>query len=182
MRIPLNFFVSQIWTKRLHSWKKSFLQKLAVQLNDGTYFINKRNQYYGLPVVLLPIKIQVKINRVKINYWRVHINHQTLISKKCLLVTYNEIWLIIVQEYLLARVIIGEFVCEKQLADFILAIWATTSIFSIGKFIIGEFSEKLPIVNINSSPINRVVRYVKIIIMKVSITTNKWESNSICHI
>ena len=27
-----------------------------------------------------------------------------------------------VQEYLLARVIFGEFVCEKQLVDFILAI------------------------------------------------------------
>ena len=35
-----------------------------------------------------------------------------------------------VQEYLFARVIFGEFVCKKQLADFILAIWATMSFFS----------------------------------------------------
>ena len=79
-----------------------------------------------------------------------------------------------VQQYLLARVIFGEFVCEKQLADIILAIWVTTSFFSsffilsngfvgivinIGYFNIGEFTEKLPIANINFSPINRLVRY-----------------------
>ena len=29
----------------------------------------------------------------------------------------------------------------------------------IGDFNIGEFSEKLPIANINSSPINRLVQY-----------------------
>ena len=74
------------------------------------------------------------------------------------------------------RTIFGEFVCEKQLADFILAIWATTSFFSsyeqwlcgrvhvvinnFGDFNIGEFSEKSPIANINSLPINRLVRYV----------------------
>ena len=33
---------------------------------------------------------------------------------------------------------------------------------NVGGFNIGEFSEKSPIANINSSPINRLVRYYKI--------------------
>ena len=99
-----------------------------------------------------------------------------------------------VQEYLLARVIFGEFVCEKQLADFILAIWATTSFFSsyeqwlcgrvhvvinnFGDFNIGEFSEKSPIANINSSPINRLVRYalLHVRIKSVAMETGQWKT------
>ena len=58
-----------------------------------------------------------------------------------------------IQDDLLARVIFDEYVCEKQLAGFILAIWATTSscleqwlcgrvnvVINIGDFNIGEFS------------------------------------------
>ena len=67
-----------------------------------------------------------------------------------------------IQDDLLARVIFGKFVCEKQLADFILVI-LSYHIFLLELFclelllyghvhiviIIGEFSEKLPTANIN---------------------------------
>ena len=76
----------------------------------------------------------------------------------------------------MARVIFGEFVCEKHLVGFILAIlsyhvflfeflrleqWlcgCVHVIINIGDFNIGEFSEKSQIANINSLPINRLVR------------------------
>ena len=41
-------------------------------------------------------------------------------------------------------------------------------VINIGDFNIGKFSEKSPIANINSLPINHLVRYVENIIQKVT--------------
>ena len=83
-----------------------------------------------------------------------------------------------VQDNLLVRVIFGKFVCEKQMVELILAIelpclssrvslsqalWLyghVHIVINICNFNIGELSEKSPITNINSLPINRLVRYM----------------------
>ena len=78
-----------------------------------------------------------------------------------------------IQDDLLARVIFDEFVCEKHWRilywqfelprlSSCLEQWLcgrVNVVINIGDFNIGEFSEKLPITNINSSPINCLVRY-----------------------
>ena len=74
------------------------------------------------------------------------------------------------QDNLLARVIFGDFVCENEVADFWrfelpcffleflhLELWLYGRVHIVIN--IGDFSEKTPIANINSSPINCLVRY-----------------------
>ena len=74
-----------------------------------------------------------------------------------------------VQDDLLARVIYGEFDCEKQLKILYwrfelpclsshLELWLCGHVHIVIN--IGKFSEKLPIANINSSPINHLVQYL----------------------
>ena len=96
-----------------------------------------------------------------------------------------------VQDDLSVRVIFGKFVCEKQLVDFILAIeayhgflleflclelWLFGCVYIVIN--IGEFSEKSPIANINSSPINCLVRHYKFWVINCLVVTIMIHSHS----
>ena len=78
---------------------------------------------YGILILLVFMVLTVLAMRqvylIVLYIWS-HLVSHTLLALRMMLVSYVRVK-ITVQEYLLARVIFGEFVCKKQLADFILA-------------------------------------------------------------